>query len=188
MLAYPSPTPYRTRSVGLSTYVIKSFSSFCVSFHQPFLVFSFQSFFTSPPPGSCHPLFTFHYPFTILTSFSQLVSLPACSLCCLCCSVVVRVSWTDGVCGRSAALLTHGQHHTRTQAIKHVCGGFPPDKARKPRERFVLQPPYPLPVPVVVETINQMALSPLSCGLCVPPTTWAPCTAVDIKQSHEPCL
>ncbi len=100
-------------------------------------------FFYSSPPGSCHPLVTFFTLSTFLTSFSQLVSLPACSLCCLCCSVVVRVSWTDGLCGHSFALLTHSQHRTRTQAIKHVCGGFPPDKARKPRERLCFSPPTP---------------------------------------------
>ncbi len=43
-------------------------------------------------------------------------------------------------------------------------------KARKPREikhldtELVLQPLYPPPVPVVVETINPTAFSPLSCG------------------------
>ncbi len=37
-----------------------------------------------PPPGSCHPLFHFSpltLPFTFLTSFSQLASLPACCCC-----------------------------------------------------------------------------------------------------------
>jgi hypothetical protein len=30
-----------------------------------------------------------------------------------------------------------------------------------------------------------MVFSPLSCGFCIPTTTWAPCTTVDTKQSHD---
>ncbi len=48
-----------------------------------------QSFFTSPPPGFCHPLFTSSTLFTFLTSFSQLASLPVCSICGLCCPCAV---------------------------------------------------------------------------------------------------
>ncbi len=102
-------------------------------------------FFTPPPPGSCHPLFTFPYPFH-LPDFLQ----PACFSACLLfvlplLSVVVRVSWTDAVYGRSFALLTHGQHHTRTQAIKHVCGvSRSPDQAHKARERLSFSPLPPL--------------------------------------------
>ncbi len=63
------------------TYVIKSFSSFVFSFHQSFLLFSFQSFFYSPPGLASH-FSLFSTVFTFLTSFSQLASLPAC--CCFC--------------------------------------------------------------------------------------------------------
>ncbi len=151
---YYSPHPYPTWCVGLSTYVIKSFLSFhstatvapiifilvCSKFFSP-------KFFYSSPAGSCHPLFTFPYPFH-LPDFLQ----PACFSACLLfvlplLSVVVRVSWTDALCGRSFALLTHGQHHTRTQAIKHVCGVF-----RSPRPCLVSQrtfcPSAPLPPPL----------------------------------------
>ena len=50
------------------------------------------------------------------------------------------------MCGRSFALLTHGQNHTRTQAIKHVCGvshTVLPDQARKARERLSFSPLTP---------------------------------------------
>ena len=106
--------------------------SFLLPSHQSFFVFFTQVFYSSPHE-SCHPFFTFLYPFH-LPDLLQ----PACFSACLLSvlpllSVVVRVSWTDAVCGRSFALLTHGQHHTRTQAIKHVCGVlFSPTRPRKP--------------------------------------------------------
>jgi hypothetical protein len=65
VLAYPSPTPYRTRSVGLSTYVIKSFSSFCFVFSPNIFILFFSICFYFPPPGSCLSLFTFHCPFLV---------------------------------------------------------------------------------------------------------------------------
>jgi hypothetical protein len=82
-------TPYPTRCVGLSTYVIKSFLLFhstvaliifilvCSKFFSP-------KFFTPPPPGSCHPFFTF-YPTLHLPDFLQ----PACFSACL---LLLRVS------------------------------------------------------------------------------------------------
>ncbi len=82
-------TAYPTRCVGLSTYVIKSF----LLFHSTVtpIIFIFvcskffhQSFFTSPPPGSCHPFFTF-YPTLHLPDFLQ----PACFSACL---LLLRVS------------------------------------------------------------------------------------------------
>ncbi len=119
-------TPYPTRCVGLSTYVIKSFSSFCAFFSPSFLVFLFKVFYFSP---SWVLSLTFHFSLPFSPSWLPSASLLLCMFALIVASVVsvdVRVSWTDGVCERSAALLTHGQHHTRTQAIKHVCGGFPP--------------------------------------------------------------
>jgi hypothetical protein len=44
-----------------------------------------------------------------------------------------------------------------------VNGPCPPERLVS-QGNFVLQPPYPPPVPVVVETINTTAFSPLSCG------------------------
>jgi hypothetical protein len=60
------------------------------------IVFDFVFFtkfiFTSPPLGLVTHFSLFSTLFTFLTSFSQFASLPVCSHCCLCCSVVVRVS------------------------------------------------------------------------------------------------
>jgi hypothetical protein len=139
--------------INIHTYVIKSF----LLFHSTvapiiFLcskVFFHQSFFTPPPPGSCNPLFTFLYPF-YLPDFLQ----PACfSLLCLFALFVASVapvrfwvSCTDRCCGRSAALLTHGQHHTWTRAIKHVCGGFPPERFVSPGN-VCASAPLPPPCP-----------------------------------------
>ncbi len=131
-LTYPSPTPPYCTVVGLSTYLILSFLLFHSTVAPIILlcskVFFSPKFFLLLPPWVLSPTFHFPYPFH-LPDFLQPACFSAClfaacSLCCLCCSVVVRVSWTDAVCGRSFALLTHGQHHTRTQAVKHVCGVF----------------------------------------------------------------
>ena len=77
-------TPYPTRCVGLSTYVIKSF----LLSHQSFSFLSSQSFFftkvcfTPPPLGLVtHFSLSPSTLFTFLTSFSQLASLPACCCC-----------------------------------------------------------------------------------------------------------
>ncbi len=142
-------TPYPTRCVGLSTYVIKSFLLFhstvapiifilvCSKYFSP-------KFFYSSPPGSCHPLFTFPYPFH-LPDFLQ----PACFSACLLfvlplLSVVVRVSWTDAVYERSFALLTHGQHHTRTGNQARVRSiPFSPTRPRKPENVLSFSPLTP---------------------------------------------
>jgi hypothetical protein len=119
------------------------------------ICFSPKFVFYSSPPGSCHPLFTFLYPFH-LPDFLQ----PACFSACLFALFVASVasdrwvSWTDGcvdvvLLGHSAALLTHGQQHTPAQAIKHVCGGFPPDRPVRPGN-VCASAPLPPPVPVVV--------------------------------------
>ena len=82
-------TPYPTRCVGLSTYVIKSFLLFHSTVTPIIFIlvcskFFHQSFLLLPPPGSCHPLFTF-YPTLHLPNFLQ----PACFSACL---LLLRVS------------------------------------------------------------------------------------------------
>ena len=138
--------------------------SFLLPSHQSFFVFFTQVFYSSPPE-SCHPFFTFLYPFH-LPDLLQPAFFSACLLSVLpLLSVVVRVSWTDAVCGRSFALLTHGQHHTRTQAIKHGCGVLCSPRPGLVSQRTSCPSAFlPPPFPVVVETINPTALSPLSCG------------------------
>ena len=111
-----------------------SFRSFVPS-HQSFFVFFYLIFFTPPPPFVGHSSLFLPLNSSRLASAS-FPSLPVCSLCCLCCSVAVRVSWTEGESVWAGKPHTIPQHHTRTQTIKHVCGGFPPDKDRKPRERL----------------------------------------------------
>jgi hypothetical protein len=86
---------------------------------------------------------------------------------------------------RTQSLSTIPGHRQQTR-----CGALPPAKASKGSEHcssaplpHVKNPKFaelvnflgPPPVPVVVETINPTALSPLRCGLCIPPTTRAPC-------------
>ncbi len=149
-LAYLSLTP---TTHGLLTYQHTWFVlfSFYFLFFAPIVFVFFTKVFYFSPPWSCHPLFTFVF-LWLLLSPSWLAS--ASLLLCLFVFVLIVasvvsvrwVSWTDRVCGRSATLLTHGQHHTRTQAIKHVCGGFPPRKACKPRERLSFSPPTPPPL------------------------------------------
>ena len=94
--AHPSPTYL----VGLSTYVIKSFLLFHSTVAPIILlcskVFCFTKIVYSSPLGLVTHFSLSPTLFTFLTCFSQLASLPACFLCCLCCSVVVRVSWTEG--------------------------------------------------------------------------------------------
>jgi hypothetical protein len=104
-----------------------------------FSIFYHQSvFYFSPPSLGLVTHFLrlsfFDYPFH-LPDLLQPGCFPACLFAFVVASVAsVRfwVSWTDQCCGRSAALLTHGQHHTRTQAIKHVCGGFPLERPVRP--------------------------------------------------------
>ena len=88
-------TPYPTRCVGLSTYVIKSFLLFRSTVAPIIFIlvcskFFHQSFFTPPPLGLVTHFSPFTLPFTFLTSFSQLASLPACC-CCVCASVLAEL-------------------------------------------------------------------------------------------------
>ena len=147
--------------VDLSTYVILSFfEPLFVPFTLPPIVFRFflPKFFYSSPLGLVTHFLLSSTLFTFLTCFSQLASLPACSLCCLCCPVVVRVSWTEGDSVRV------GKPHTSLSTIpghrqQARCGAPPPPRPVKPGN-LVLQPLYPPPVPVVIETISPTALSP----------------------------
>ncbi len=98
-----------------------------------------------------------------------------------------QICFTDGLCGRSFALLTHSQHHTRTQAIKHVCGGFPPTRPVSPGN-ICASAPLPPPCPRCGRDHKPNGPFTLVVWFfCIPPTTWAPCTVVDNKPSHEPC-
>ena len=109
--------------------------------------------------------FTVFAPSTRLacTGINSFPSLPGWSLCCLCCSVDVRVSWTEGDSVRV------GKPHTSLSTIpghrqQARCGALPSAKASKAREHCS-SAPLPPPVPVVVETINPTAAAlPLSCG------------------------
>jgi hypothetical protein len=118
---------------------------------------------------------TFHflpYSFTFLTCFSQLPFLPICSPCCLCFSAAVRVSWTDRVYALVLPKHTRSNPYPNAETQARLAIRPPPaDQGQVRARESVLQP-----------------LSPMLCGLCIPPTTWAPCTAVDTKQSHEPYL
>ena len=84
-LTLVAPPPYSC-VVDLSTYVILSFCFYFCSLHQSFFFSRLRDrqkiyIFFLPPPGSCHPFFHFSLftlPFTFLTYFSQLASLPAC--------------------------------------------------------------------------------------------------------------
>jgi hypothetical protein len=81
-LTYPSLTPPYCTVVGLSTYVILSFLLFHSTVGPITLlcskVFFSPNVFHLSPPGSCHPLFTFLYPFH-LPDLLQ----PACFSACL---------------------------------------------------------------------------------------------------------
>jgi hypothetical protein len=130
-------------------------------------------FFYSSPHGSCHPLFSFLYLFH-LPDFLQ----PACFSACLLSLwplLSLYAGWVGltGCCGRSAALLTHGQHHTRTQAIKHVCGGFLPERPVSPGNFLCFSPLTPPLSPWLLLT-NPLALSAKSCA-CVYHTRFSRC-------------
>ncbi len=145
-LAYPSrhPTPH---CCTLHAARVLAYQHTCLSLFFHFTLLSHQSFyfvpkfFVSPkflllPPGSCHPLFTFPYPFH-LPDFLFLQ--PACFSACLLSvlpllSVVVRVSWTEGDSVRV------GKPHTSLSTIpghrqSSTCAESPvlPDQARKAR-------------------------------------------------------
>jgi hypothetical protein len=124
------------KGVGLSTYVIVSF----ILFHStvaPIILLCSKAFFSpkvfclSPPLG----LVThFYFPLPFSPSWLPSASLLLCLFALFVASVAPMRFWvslTDRCCGRSAALL-HGQHHTWTRSIKHVCGGFPPDRPVSP--------------------------------------------------------
>ena len=103
-----------------------------------FISFSFHS-----PPTPCRSLITSSTLEFFPTCFSQL-PFSACLLSVLpLLSVAVRVSWTEGESVLAGKPHTIPQHHTRTQTITHVCGGFPPDKDRKPWERLFFSPSTP---------------------------------------------
>ncbi len=132
------------KCVGLSTYVILSFfiSFYCRTNH--FILVCSKVFH---PPWVLSP--TFHFPLPFSPSWLPSASLLLCLFALFVASVApVRfwVSWTDRCCGRSAALLTHGQHHTWTRAIKHVCGGFPPERPVSPGN-VCASAPLPPPCP-----------------------------------------
>ena len=93
VLAYSSPTPYPTRCVDLSTYVILSFCDFhsCLLSHQSFL-FLLPKFFQNFPPRvlslTCH-FSLYSSPF--LTSFSSFLHLPVCIVSPVLASVSLRL-------------------------------------------------------------------------------------------------
>ena len=103
VLAYSSLTPYLTRCVDLSTYVILSFCDFhsCLlsSRTNHFLSFLPKFFSISPPPCLVSHFSLFTLLFTLPDFLQQLAS-PAClhfvSLCGLCFFAAVRVSRTEG--------------------------------------------------------------------------------------------
>ncbi len=99
--------------------------------HQSFSFLMFNNCFLTPPPppGSCHPLFTFPYPFH-LPDLLQ----PACFSACLL-SVWPLLSLRLGEldwrgCGRSAALLTPSVPSAPypDTGSKHVNGPCPPER------------------------------------------------------------
>ena len=168
------------------------FSLFLPS-HQSFSILFFftKSFLLLPPLGLVTHfslLSFFDYPFTFLTCFSQLASLPVC-VCPIVASVApVRfwVSWTDR--GVDVVLPTH------TRSAPYLDTGnqarvrsLSPRKARKPG-KFCSSAPLPSPCPRCDRDHKPNGLFTLVVWFfCIPPTTWAPCMAVDTKQSHEPC-
>ncbi len=102
-------TPYPTRCVGLSTYVIKSFSIslFCRTNHFLLFLFFSPKYFSLLPPPTC--LVSHFSPFTLLFSSSWLpsASLLLCLLRFFVCSLCIRglpvraagwVGLSDGVC------------------------------------------------------------------------------------------
>ena len=109
--------------------------------------FFHQSFFTPPPPGSCHPLFTFPYPYH-LPDLLQ----PACFSACLLfvlplLSVVVRVSWTDR-CVDVVSLYSHTVRtipgHRQSSTCAEFLTPFSPTRPVKPEN---VCPSAPLPPP-----------------------------------------
>ena len=119
--------------------------SFLLPSHQSFFVFYLFIFFHSPPPLLvCHfSLFLPLLPSRLASA--SFPSLPVFSLCCLCLSAVVRVSWTDGVCV-ACCPDTHGQTHTQTQRHTHVAVLFPPPRPVKPG-KYCSSAPLPPPCP-----------------------------------------
>ena len=118
---YSSLTPYLTRCVDLSTYVILSFCDFILVYCQvaPINFYPFyQSFFNFPPPRVLSLTFHFSlYSSPFLTSFSSLLHLPVCFLSPCVASVSLRpygwVGLTRKVCGFAHHFPR--QHRTRTQ-------------------------------------------------------------------------
>jgi hypothetical protein len=120
------------------------FAPFTFTIPPIVFVFLLNKFFLLLPPGSCHPLFTFPYPFH-LPDLLQ----PACFSACLfsvlpLLSVVVRVSWTEGDSVRV------GKPHTSLSTIpghrqSSTCAESPvlPDQASKARERLSFSPLTP---------------------------------------------
>jgi hypothetical protein len=90
MLAYPSPTPYRTRSVGLCINICDSvffnLFSFFLPSHQSFSIL-FHPNFLSPPHSLSVTVSLLLPSLPSRLSLASFPFLPVCSLCCLCCSV-----------------------------------------------------------------------------------------------------
>ena len=135
--------------------------SFFLPSHQSFSFFLPLHFFFTPPTP-CRSLFTSSTLVTFPTCFSQLPFSACCSLCCLCLSAVVRVSWTDGVCV-ACCPNTHGQTHTQTQRHTRVAVLFPPPRPVKPG-KYCSSALLPPPCPRCGRDHKPNGLSPLSCG------------------------
>ena len=149
------------------------------------MFFSPKFFIFLPPLGLVTHfslLSFFDYPFIFLTCFSQLASLPVCvcSHCCLCCPCTV-LGELDLPCRdvvllyytRSAPYLDTG-NQARVRSLS-------PRKARKPG-KLCSSAPLPSPCPRCGRDQKPNGLFTLVVYfICIPPTTWAPCTAVDIK-------
>ena len=137
---------------------------FVPSTHPPTNRVSFFTFlfFSLSPPTPCLSLFTFLPLLPSRLASASFPSLPVCSLCCLCLSAVVRVSWTDGVCV-ACCPDTHGQTHTQTQRHTRVAVLYPPPRPVKPG-KYCSSALLPPPCPRCGRDHKPNGLSPLSCG------------------------
>ncbi len=110
-LTYPS----RHWLIIIRDSVFSFISLYCRTNHFTLFqsLFFHQSILLLPPPQGLVTHFSLSSALSWLPSASLLLSLFALFVASV---TFVRfwVSWTDRCCGRSAALLTHGQHHTWT--------------------------------------------------------------------------
>jgi hypothetical protein len=191
---------------GLLTYQHTRFClfHFC-SFHQSFFFFSSSNKQNkiSLPQSLVTLHFVTLYPTLHLPDFLQPTCFSACLLLFVreplslrnCPCQFARVSWTEGVlCSVCYSSKREGRQVSKHKALSTIHETRNKHWALE-KDLARIEPPGLVLPPFTPPLFHRCGRDHKPNGLftlvvwflCIPPTTWAPCTAVDVKESPEPC-